>query len=97
MNLVQKNSLISNTSSFATNNNGVTSMQYSLMNSNTLGAGYEDGSVVLWDCNKEHPTVVFKYHESMCTSVILSPINLILMGSGGLDSNLNLYDTATRK
>lgn len=75
----------------------VTSLHYSALNTGSLGAGYEDGSVILWDVSKEQPTCVFKEHNSTCTSIVSSPINAILMVSGGLDNVFIMYDTTTKK
>jgi WD40 repeat protein len=75
----------------------VTSIHYSASNIGHLGASYEDGSVVLWDVSKEQPQCVFKEHTSICTSLVSSPINAILMVSGGMDNLLVMYDTSAKK
>ena len=56
-----------------------------------------DGSVILWDVSKELPQCVFKDHHSACTSVVSSPLNAILMVSGGMDNKIYMYDTKTKK
>jgi WD40 repeat protein len=77
--------------------NSVTDIQYSSLNGSCLAAGYEDGSVIIWDVNKEMVSSEFRAHDLPCTSIALSPINNILMVSGGLDSNLNFYDVTSKK
>ncbi len=74
----------------------VTSVQYSAVNT-SLAAGYDDGSAILWDGSKEQPICTFKSHNAPCTSITLSPINFILMVSGGLDSIFTMYDTSSKK
>jgi WD40 repeat protein len=78
-------------------NNSVSCLQYSPGNVANLASAYEDGSVILWDSAKESPIASFKNHTSLCTSVVISPVNQVLMISGGLDSVISLYDTANKK
>lgn len=75
-------------------NNSVTDLQYSTCN---LASSYENGSVLVWDVNKEAPICEFRAHDLPCTSMTLSPVSPMLMLSGGLDSNLILYDINTKK
>ena len=75
----------------------VTSIHYSPLNIGSLAASYEDGSAILWDVSKEQPYCVFKEHNSFCTSIVSSPINAILLLSGGLDNYFNMYDTTTKR
>jgi WD40 repeat protein len=77
--------------------NSVTAMQYSIINTYILGAAYEDGTVVLWDVNKDLATCHFKSHNFGCNALVLSPLNYILMISGGLDGLITLYDTTAKK
>jgi WD40 repeat protein len=78
-------------------NNSVSCLQYSPGNVANLASAYEDGSVILWDSAKESPIASFKNHTSLCTSVVISSVNQVLMISGGLDSVISLYDTAKKK
>lgn len=74
----------------------VTAIQYSAVNS-SLAAAYDDGSVILWDGSKEQPICAFQSHNAPCTSISLSPLNFILMVSGGLDNVYTMYDTSAKK
>ena len=75
----------------------VTCIQYSAINVSSLAAAYDDGTVILWDGGKEQPECTFKSHNAPCTSIVLSPLNFILMVSGGLDSMFTMYDTKAKK
>ena len=75
----------------------VTALQYSPRNTTSLAAAYIDGSVILWDTNKDAPSCSFKTHNAPCTSIAFSPLNIMLMVSAGLDSNINIYDIQAKK
>jgi WD40 repeat protein len=75
----------------------VTSVQFSTHNKNRFASAYEDGCVAIWDTTKKEPVCTLKEHEGPCTCVIFSPLNNILMATGGLDSSIGLYDTSAKK
>ena len=72
-------------------------MQYSAFNATNLASAHDDGSIVYWDMLKEKPICIFNKHEAPATCCILSPINEILMLSGGLDNILACYDIKQKK
>lgn len=74
----------------------VNAVQYPAQSPN-LASAYDDGSIILWDCSREQPICTFQAHKSPCTSVVISPLNAILMTSGGLDSSFFMYDISYKK
>lgn len=74
----------------------LTSIQYSTINSSIIGCTYDDGTVLVWDMSKEKVQSTYKSHTLPCTSFSFSPINNILMISGGLDG-LCCYDLYSKK
>lgn len=76
---------------------GVTALQYSVRNPAQLASGYDDGTVTLWDTNKNVPMCSVKAHSLPCTSVVLSPKNALLMVSTGLDSVIRFHDYCSNK
>lgn len=74
----------------------LTSIQYSAVNSSVIGCTYDDGTVLLWDTSKEKLHSTYKSHTLPCTSFSFSPINNILMISGGLDG-ICCYDLYSKK
>ena len=75
----------------------ITAMNYSSLNTSVLGAAYDEGSVALWDANKELVSCAYKTHTLPCTSISLSPVSSILMVSGGIDGLIVLYDLNSKK
>jgi WD40 repeat protein len=78
-------------------NISVTAMNYSIFNPGSLGAAYDEGSVALWDTNKESVSISYKSHNLPCTTISLSPVSAILMVSGGIDGLITLYDVNQKK
>jgi WD40 repeat protein len=74
---------------------GVTDIKNATMN--VLCSSYDDGSVIQWDIVKEKQINHFKTHKSTCTSICPSPLNTMLMMSGGLDGIIACYDTQIQK
>lgn len=63
-----------------------------------LVSGYEDGTVVCWDTNREVANLEFvRAHEQPCTSVVFSPFNNVLAISAGMDAKINIYDLSAKK
>ena len=75
----------------------VTAINYSSLNTSILGAAYDEGSVALWDANKELMSGAYKTHNLPCTSLTLSPVSQILMVSAGIDGLIVLYDLNSKK
>jgi WD40 repeat protein len=75
----------------------VTALNYSSLNASLLAAAYDQGSVTIWDANKEQITLHHRSHELAATCVSLSPVSAILMVSAGLDGQVILYDLKSKK
>lgn len=86
-----------NISNNNTNNNACTDIFFSPLHPSNLASSYADGSVIIWDVNKEASSLEFHDHDMNCTCVVFSPINKMLAVSGGLDSKINIYDTTKKK
>ena len=78
-------------------NISVTAMNYSTFNPGLLGAAYDEGSVALWDTNKEMVSISYKAHNLPCSTIALSPVSGMLMVSGGVDGLIALYDVNQKK
>ncbi|CAF1032951.1 unnamed protein product [Brachionus calyciflorus] len=75
----------------------VTALQWSFKNPPQLAAGYDDGSVILWDTIKCSTSSIVKAHNSPCTTVLqgLGPTPLLI--SSCLDGYINLFDCNSNK
>ncbi|OMJ91931.1 hypothetical protein SteCoe_5355 [Stentor coeruleus] len=77
---------------------GIKVIQFSPFKKNYLGAGSENGSVYVWDCNTKSVACGFpSFHNSPVTGLAFSAVNHMLMCTGGLDQRINFYDTQEKK
>ena len=77
---------------------GIKVIQFSPFKKNMLGAGSENGSVYIWDCNTRSVACSFpSFHNSPITGLAFSAVNHMLMCTGGLDQRINFYDTQDKK
>ena len=78
-------------------NMSVTAMSYSTFNPASLGAAYDEGSVAVFDTNKESVSISYKAHNLPCSTIALSPVSGMLMVSGGVDGLIALYDVNQKR
>ena len=96
VNVLQNGTAAAKANGPANPNPSLTALQYSTLNTSYVGCSYDDGAVLVWDSSKEKSVASFKSHSLPCTSFAFSPINNILMVSGGLDG-LCCYDLVAKK
>jgi protein NEDD1 len=75
---------------------GVTCMQMPALGSTRLAAGYEDGSLVIWDPITFTQLKTQSVHRATMTSLGFSPKNSRLVATVGEDGILTLIDTAAK-
>jgi WD40 repeat protein len=92
VNVYQKPLTRTNDSDAAARASKVSAMQYSLTSPTNLAAAYEDGSLILWETQKEKQVISYKEHEMPCTSLCINRHTNALIVSGGLDGLINFYD-----
>jgi U3 small nucleolar RNA-associated protein 12 len=76
------------------NKSSVTCLQVSPSDSNVLAAGYEDGSVRLWNLEQSESTVVLRGHKTAVTALCFDPTGTRL-ASGAKDTDIVLWDLAS--
>ena len=57
-----------------------------------LGLATDDGCVALWDAGARARLAHFAEHRGVCTSLAFSPLNALLLASGGMDGRVCFYD-----
>ena len=68
-------------------------VMFSYMKSHQLGSAHEDGTVAVWDTDKNSLFHKFEpIHTDSVSSITFSPVNHMLMGSAGLDKQVIFYD-----
>jgi len=66
---------------------------FSPMRAYEIGSGHDDGTIAIWDWNKEKCRYLFEgAHTDACTDITFSPVNHMLMGSVSLDKQIVFYD-----
>lgn len=66
---------------------------FSYIKSSELGTGHDDGTVAIWDINKNKQTLKFEnVHSEPCRGITFSPVNQMLMGSVSQDMQVIFFD-----